>query len=259
MSSSPVAPTRRQALASLAALSARPLRAQALAGLRLVTGNLPPFAIQNSAGRPGVLIELVQAVFARAGLHSTVTFLPWARAQREATSQPRVMLLPQTRTPAREAQFQWLLPLTMQHFSFMSLAHKPRVDNLDQAKQHKVGVLRGSPHAQRLQELGFDPRRVVLASGHDDLQRMLKLQMVDAIYGGELIALYSATHFGQALQVGHTVESGEVWLAAGSGILPDEQRRMAEAHAALEADRLTERLFQRYGLALPQPREPARG
>ena len=248
--------SRRSALLFLGSVCALSRGAWAEPPPQLLTGDLPPFAIAGEGAQRGVLIELAEAVLERAGWPVRAQFLPWARAVQQAQLQQRHMVLPLTRTPAREAQFQWLVRLSLQHFTFLSLPPVARVVSLDQARLLKVGVLRGSPHHTRLLELGFDAQRQVQASSNDDLQRMLRLGMVEAIYGSEMINLYNARLHGQdlaRLQVGMTVESGEIWLA-GNGFGEAEVSRMRQAAAELEAERLGANLFQRYGLEPPRPR-----
>lgn len=157
-----------------------------------------------------------------------------------AQQQPRTLVVPLTRTPEREAQFQWIARIGLQDFGFLNLAGATRIGSLAQARALKVGVLRGSPHAKRLAELGFEAARIALASSNGDLQRMLDLQMVDAVHGSLPINLYNARRLGrkaEALQVGWVVETGEIWLAAGSGLGAAEIDALRRAVAAMERRR----------------------
>jgi hypothetical protein len=86
---------------------------------------------------------------------------------------------------------------------------------------------------------------------------MLKLGVVKAIYGSELINRYNAHHSDEhrsALQVGPPVELGDIWLAAGSSIEAKKLQRLQQAAAALEKEKFAEQLLRRYGLEIPKPR-----
>lgn len=243
-------PSRRQLLLASAALPASALAAEDTA-LQVVTGDLPPFAIEGQGERPGFLVELTEAVMAQAGWPVKVQFYPWARAMQMALAQPRTLILPLTRTPEREAQYQWLVRLHVQHFAFITRTGEPRIETVEQARTRKLVVLRGSPNLAQLRRHGFAEERVAQASSVDDMLRMLEMGMADAIYGGDLVNLYNARLSGRdpaMLQVGMTLESGEVWLAASSGVSEEERQRLVQAHATLQRNGVQERVWARYGV-----------
>ncbi|WP_374433730.1 substrate-binding periplasmic protein [Inhella sp.] len=242
-------PDRRHLLLGLSALPFA-LKADP-APLQVVTGDLPPFAIEGQGDRPGFLVELTETLMAQAGWPVKVQFFPWARAMQMALAQPRTLILPLTRTPEREPQYQWLVKLHVQHFAFITRAGEPRVDTVEQARSRKLVVLRGSPNLAQLRRHGFADERVAQAASVDDMLRMLEHGMADAIYGGDLVNLYNARLSGRdpaGLQVGLTLESGEVWLAASGGVSEDERQRLLQAHAALQRNGAQERIWARYGV-----------
>ena len=230
------------------------LPAQA-APLRVVTGDLPPFAIEGGGRQPGVLVELVEELLRRAGQPAKVEFYPWARAMQMAGGTPRIAILPLTRTPEREANFQWLLKLYVQHFVFINRAGSAPVQSLEQARGLRLTVLRASPNLAQLQRHGFDEQRIVQASSVEDMLRLLERGHVDAIYGGDVINMDKVRGSGRdpaRFQIGLELESGEVWLAAGSGVEEAERARLQEVHQAMLRDGSIERLFRAYGI---RPRE----
>nr|WP_255719458.1 transporter substrate-binding domain-containing protein [Pelomonas sp. P8] len=212
---------------------------------------MPPMAMQGGLGQRGVLLDLVEAVLQRADLSVEPDFFPWARAMLLASEKPRTLIMPLNRTPDREGRFQWLIKLYAQRFSFMNLAHQPRVDTAEQARSLRVAVLRGSSNQGRLHELDVRPRQLIAFSSIADMQRALQRNLADALYGSELIHNDAWRRSGQApaqLQTGLTLESADIWLAAHSGVTDAEHARLRQAHEALLADGSIERLFKRYGL-----------
>lgn len=250
--------SRRTTLHTLAALAALPAArawAQADEPLRLVTGDLPPMAMPGEPGQHGVLLDLVEMMFKRAEMPVRVEFYPWARALLMASERPRTLILPLNRTPEREARFQWLLKLYAQHFVFMSLTGKPRVDTIAQAQRLRIGGLRGSSNLGALHQQGLQPSLIYQAASIADMQRALERGLVDALYGSELIHTDAWRRSGRdpaRLQVGFTLESADVWLAAQGGITEAELARLRAARDALLADGSVERLFARYSLK-PNP------
>lgn len=224
---------------------------EALAPLRVVTGDLPPFAVDGQPEHPGVLVELVELLLKRCGQPVRVEFFPWARALATASNQPRIAILPLTRTPERDPQFQWLLKLYVQHFVFINRIGQPPVAGLEQARQLRLVVLRGSPNLAQLQRHGFNTAQVTQASNVDDMLRMLDRGVVDAIYGGDVINLDKVRSSGRdpaAYQVGLPLESGEIWLAASAGFSDADRQQLKEAHQALLREGAVERLFRSYGI-----------
>ena len=250
-------PTRRATLATLATLPAlilpgMPLSAaQPLPPLKLVTSELPPMTMPGDPGHRGVLLDLVEAMLKQADLAAQPAFYPWARAMLLAGDKPRTLIVPLNRTPDREARFQWLVKLYAQRFTFLTLAGKPRVETLEQARRLRVAGLRGSSNLDQLQRQGVPPGRIYQATSVGDMQRALERGLVDAIYGSELIHTDAWRRNGRnpaPLQTGLTLQSADAWLAAQGGVTEAEQARLRDTHEAMLADGSVERLFKRYGL-----------
>jgi polar amino acid transport system substrate-binding protein len=219
--------------------------------LRVVSADLPPVAIDGKPERPGVLVELVEELLRRAGTPAKVEFYPWARAMRMAQQGPRVLILPLTRTPEREAQYQWLLKLYVQHFVFINRAGQLPVADLAQALRLRVAVLRASPATAQLQRRGFSSDQVLQAPSVEDMLRQLERGHVDAIYGGDVIIMDKVRVSGRdpaQFQIGMEPESGDVWLAAGGGVEDAERERLRAIHQSMLRDGSIERLFRAYGI-----------
>ncbi|MEJ6005849.1 transporter substrate-binding domain-containing protein [Paucibacter sp. AS339] len=228
-------------------------RAQPPAALRLVTGDLPPFAAGPPADRPGVLVELAEELLRRIGQPTKTEFFPWARALLLSSSQPRILVLPLTRTPEREAKYQWLVKLYVQHFVFINRADQARITQLEQARRLRISVLRGAPSAAQLLRAGFSEEQLVWAGSVEETLRQLERGHADAIFASEEITLDMVRVSGRKtadFQVGLMLESGEIWLAAGGGVTELEQQRLRDVHRAMRADGSIERLFKSYDIKL---------
>lgn len=247
-------PDRRLTLAALPALIWPWASAPAQpAPLTLVTSELPPMAMAGKPGQRGVLLDLVEAVLKQADLVARPEFFPWARAMLMASETPRTLIMPLNRTADREPRFQWLLKLYAQRFAFVTLAPKPRVESIEQARRLRIASLRGSSSLAVLQEQGLKTSRIYQSTSISDMQRALEHGLVDALYGSEIIHTDAWRRSGRdpaRLQTGLMLESADIWLAAQGGVSEAEQARLTAAHEALLADGSVERLFKRYGLKL---------
>lgn len=235
------------------ALAASP---EAAAPLQIVTGDLPPYAIEGRPQRPGLHVEVVEQVLRRAGTPVKVAFYPWARAIALANHAPHTAIVPLTRTPEREAHFTWLMKLDTQHFVFINRHGDAPVASLEQARKLRIAVLRGSPNLAQLLNRQFSEAQIVQATKVEDMVRMLERGIVDAIYGGNVINMEKIRASGRspaAFQVGMLVESADMWLAGGLGFGDSEQAAWRHAYEAMAKDGTLARLYRRYNLLPPQP------
>ena len=166
----------------LCALLARGPACAAPEPIRIVTSNLPPFAMDAAPGAPGALYEIVAELLRRTRLPASIEFVPWQRAIYLSTYLSRSAIFPLTRSPERESQYRWLARLYHEHFLFMS-QKGGRFDVRQPAlgKDRRIGVLRGSQTIVTLKELGY--LHIVEASSVSDSVRLLRRGIVDAVFG----------------------------------------------------------------------------
>lgn len=222
--------------------------------LRLLSSDLPPYAIEGQPGRPGAMIELAEATLQRAGMPAAVEFYPWVRAHLLALNEHRVLIAPLLRTPEREGQFQWLLRLYPLHRAFMSRGTEPAIASLEQARGLRIAVLRGTPDQRALISQGFSAAQLVLGSSTEDVLRLLEREHAGAIFGSDAMYLEKQRQRGKpanSLQLGLRQPAGDIWLAGSAGFEPEERQRLQQALAQLRREGTMERILRAYGLALP--------
>ncbi|CAN7475116.1 transporter substrate-binding domain-containing protein [Pseudoduganella sp. LjRoot289] len=235
-------------------LCAQAARASDAAPLQIVTGDLPPFAIEGQPQRPGLHVEIVEQLLRRAGSPAKVGFYPWARAIALTQHTPRTAIVPLTRTPEREAHFTWLMKLDTQHFVFINRAGAPPVGSLEQARKLRIVVLRGSPNLAQLMNRQFTEAQIVQVAKVEDMIKMVERGVVDALYGGNVINMEKIRSSGRNpadFQVGMLVESADMWLAGGKDFGDAGQAAWQRAYDAMLKDGTLARLYRSYGVALP--------
>ena len=108
----------------------------------------------------------------------SLSLYPWARAYEKALHEPNVLIFPLDRTPAREQLFKWVgeIHRVASRLYKMRDSEGITVNNLEDAKQYSIGVVRNDAKQIYLQQKGFT-RLVVSADNHDNFQKLLNHQI----------------------------------------------------------------------------------
>lgn len=83
----------------------------ALAGLRLLTEELPPWNYTDAGNLTGLSTEIVREIMRRLALRQTIEVMPWSRAYNLALGTPNIALFSTVRTAQRESLFHWVGPI----------------------------------------------------------------------------------------------------------------------------------------------------
>jgi hypothetical protein len=76
-----------------------------------VAADLPPFIWQEDGQPKGYANDIIEAMSKKLGRRADISFYPWARAVKMTGDGPSYGVFPLARTPDREANFRWLVPL----------------------------------------------------------------------------------------------------------------------------------------------------
>lgn len=172
-------PVKRRTCLALAALAGMHLPALAAPAERMLFGfteNLPPLNYEDEDGPQGFSVDLLRLMAAGAGLPLLLQVLPWQRAMQQAEAQPGSALFSLTRTPEREAQFQWVGPIAQRRVLIYKLASRTdlKLTQLSELGSTRIGVVRNSAADHQLQAAGLRPG-VHLEHGLDDATNVRKL------------------------------------------------------------------------------------
>lgn len=221
-------------------------------GLTWLAGDLPPFVWQGPKGPEGFAYDLAQAMAKRLGRAPVVAFYPWARAVRMTLDGDAYGVFPLARTPDREQQFRWLIPLMRVEYSFVvrqtapeKVAFNPM--KLDELRSVRIGVLRGSPIIKNLRAQHFT--HIVEAKDYRDLLRMLNEDMLDAVYAGTPMLQASMDQHGyarSAYRLGTHLGEAEVYMATSLKLDPAEAEQWLRAYKQLQDDGTVARLQRQY-------------
>ncbi len=159
--------------------------------IQLKTENYPPFNMSDEQSRiVGISTEIVEQLFARAGVDYAMELLPWQRAFSMALEEPNTAVFSTTRTAERESKFKWVGPIVQNNWVFLAKESSGiSVSSMAEAKALRVGGYQGDAVALYLQSQGFE---LDLAS-RDNLNALkLDRGRIDLWATGHLLGPYTA-------------------------------------------------------------------
>lgn len=200
------------------ALAALPVLAQPI---EVQTATIPPYSIEK--GETGIAIDLLKEAAAKAGLSLKISFVPWARAQDVASKGRNILILPLSRTAAREALFTWIAPLEVIKNDYILVALDPaaNIASLEEARKLSVGVQIGTPAEGLLKSNGFT--RIDAVASDDMNVAKLAAGRIQAWCVPYLSAAYNLKLAGMdstKLRYGLTLDKPVIWLAGSLDMDP---------------------------------------
>ncbi len=239
------------AAAALMLLSAMPAAAQQT--LRLVTGELPPYAfhvppptVAEQGEAQGLVLDVVREVARRIGHPQGVEFMPWARAQELAMTRPGFGILALTRSPEREDRYAWVFNVVTDDLVLVGGAGVD-ASSLEPVRSRPTGVLLRSGAEQLLREQGF--ARVQPAPEEWINAQRLRDRLIDAWLAPRLMVLHAVREVGgdvSALNIGAVVRRSEIWFAASLTLPEAEIARWRRGFDEMRADGTYDRILARY-------------
>lgn len=234
---------------TLAVLGSGPVLAQGHEHLHWLGGDLPPFIWQSGQGPQGYAYELLTLMARKLGRQPELAFYPWARSVKLTQEGEAYGVFPLARTPDREAQFRWLIPLAHVHYSFFALNTAPHPLGLEQLRAQKVVVLRGSPIIKNLQAQGFAD--IAEAKDYRDMLRMVSRGVAVAAYAGAPMLQAAMQEFGfkaSNYRMVATLGDADLYMGTSLRLAPAEAQQWLDAYRALEQDGSVARLQKKYRL-----------
>jgi polar amino acid transport system substrate-binding protein len=231
-------------LALLAMLLPPP--AAAAQSFTVVAAEFPPLTTEAGGQPGGVVLEVVREAGRRTGVALQFSFLPWQRAQLEVQTRNDVLIIPFTRTPSREALYQWVAPVLEFHTVLVTLASPP--STVEEAKKLVVGYVRGTSFKDEAEQAGFP----YVEETDDDVTnaRKLKLGRIGAWITTDLMAngVYRQAGYDPAeLKYGPNLGPVKIsYLAASRDFPKDVAKKIADGIDQMRADGSYQAIVKRY-------------
>lgn len=213
--------------------------------IKVLTTNSPPYAIEKG-DQKGFMVDLVHAIADVVGAKVKVEFMPWEEAQKMAKDSPNTLIFPFSKTPAREASFNWVIEIWEVKTGFASAPGKPKIASLDQAKGLKaIGVPAGSPWMKKLQDEGLT--NLVDLRGPAAIEK-LKAGEIDAIYDTVVSTQYNWLKAGAAdkLVLGAELQSMTQFIAGSKNSPAIKVDEWQGAYEVIKEDGTFDKIYKKY-------------
>ncbi|TNE62367.1 MAG: transporter substrate-binding domain-containing protein [Alphaproteobacteria bacterium] len=214
------------------------------AEVTVYTENFAPYNYEAEDGTVlGLSTDNVRLVLDEAGLAYEIKVLPWTRALRQARSDDHALIYTMARTPARDPDFDWLVPLFRSEFYLFARADDPRAVTRDALAQGSftAACVVADVACELFEWLGVPAENVTVMpnQGALDFQLVLAgradLYLRDKAANIEQLKLAgeNAAVIRQAMRVGY---DGGFFLAAGHHVDAAVRARVRAAYERLLAE-----------------------
>lgn len=213
----------------------------------LYMAEAPPLTMAGEAGQQGILGDAARQAMMLAGYHTTVSVLPWLRAQRTVQQGQDMLIVPLSRTPDREASYTWIAPIMSMDRAFFSL--DKRVDSFAEARRtyHRIAVGLGSAQERKLQDEGFDASQIYPLRIGENPAQMLLLGRVDAWFNGVPESQYIWRQVSERqLLMSPVLMTTDLYLACSKSCSPHMVLGLRKAVQTLHRDGSIKKLLERY-------------
>jgi polar amino acid transport system substrate-binding protein len=217
--------------------------------LRVYAITLPPQSMESAEnGGHGILYELAEEAFKRAGLPFKPEFLPLARAQHTVRSQPNSLLIYGTRLPEREKLYTWVAPLVRADYVVVCLGNQDKkINSLEDAKAlNSIGVTHNTAQAAFLAANGFTNLEII--SQEEFNAEKLAAKRIDGWYTIKDRAAYLWKQLGHSAPISYStqLQTQETWLMGSLDLSPELAARIRDAVQSVKADGTLAKIRAKY-------------
>lgn len=218
------------------------------AEIHMVAADLPPFSMSDSADKPGFVVELAQAAFERARIPFNLEFMPWARAQNAAKTEPDTVILCLTRTPDRENDYKWVVEVLKPKLVFVSAKPTAPVNSFDEARSLAHITVRASTNFEEmLRQKGI--LNIETVQKEEQNAQKLEVQHADAWLSYDLRARWVWRNMGAdpaKLVIGKSMAEDSLQIGASKNMSDDTAVKISAAVEALRQDGTYRTIYTKY-------------
>ncbi len=188
-----------------------------------------PFCGTVDGKDAGMAVDILNELSKYGGPTFKFTTLPWVRAQRYVQKTHNSVIIPLTRTSQREKKYRWIIELFSHQLRLTINKNSNRREPLpspltiEDAKDLRVGIIRGSAFLPNLREFGFT--EIIQADTAQDNVEKLKAGSIAAMVESQWVDSYNWKHAGMGpgdLLIGPTLSKTQhIYLAGAPNFSPE--------------------------------------
>ena len=216
----------------------------------------PYYWIDKNGEAQGVNVDLANALKPLLPFNSSLEHMPWARAYHEALVKPDLVLLSLLKTPKRENQFEWLGEVNHLQAALIRLKQREtaHVTSLDEAKNFRIGSIRGYGSASFLQQKGFEENKnLALVAEPAQLWKLLYMRRIDFALANFETGQYEISDAGfnpDEVTSEYVIKAlgADLFVATGLKTEQDKVSSLKNALSILKANGEYARILKKWGL-----------
>lgn len=203
----------------------------------IVTEHAPPLQYIRNGKISGLSTDAVNKALSKTSITAEFEILPWARAYKKALSEPNTLIYSMMRNPQREDKFNWLGVIGQLRIAFVSLNDRQdiKIDSLDDAKGHVIGLMRNDIMHEYLIKKGFkEGEHFVLQKDIESVTKLLFANKIDLMLVDPNPLVFTANKLGlkgENLAAKYYLpdHSYDVYLAANKNTHPQIIEKLTKA------------------------------
>lgn len=224
--------------------------------LKVLTEDYIPFNYLDDGELTGFTTDIVEILLEKTGIRperGKILLWPWKRAYQTALEEANVLLFTTTRTPERDALFQWVGPIYPRDQWIFKLNARAdiQIDSLEAAQRYTIVDVEDSANYQFLKQQGFEPgRNLLTANTWESKLKMFLAGRVDLVSYVPLELASRLRQIGRRYDLVEPlfVASGDLWyyLAFSRGTPVEVVEQFQQALDAMKADGTYDALLAHY-------------
>ena len=221
--------------------------------LEIVAEDFPPYEYKENGKVTGFTVELIEVLLTKTGHKGKTKILPWARAYQIALTKKNVLIHTMARKKERENLFKWIGPISPRIIYFYKLKKRTdiQVNTLEDAKNYKIGVVRGQAVRDLLIANGFEEKKNIFTVTGDDqnieklfVERIELIDNTDFMLRWRLIRL--GLYYGKVEKVFVVDDSTDYYMAFSKKTSDEIVNQFRKAFKTIKQDGILKKLEERY-------------